>query len=102
MSILTLDEVALKLPKVDLVKIDAEGAEIGIVTGMQQLIARDKPVIVLEFNAARYPDPQGFLDILLAAYGGAQELTLDGALQPLDIASVTNQTTRQDRLLVFG
>jgi len=99
---ITLDEVALPYKKVDLVKIDAEGGEIGIVAGMRQLIARDRPMIVLEFNPARYADPRSFLDELLASYGTAQELSLDGALLPLDRMAVLDQTNREDRILIFG
>lgn len=98
---LTLDEVTLDCGKVDLVKVDAEGGEQGIVAGMRQLIARDRPTIVLEFNAARYADPRRFLDELLATYGTAQELSLDGELLPLDRASVLDQTSREDRTLLF-
>ncbi|MEI7932892.1 MAG: FkbM family methyltransferase [Alphaproteobacteria bacterium] len=98
---LTLDEVALPYRKVDLVKIDAEGGEEGIIAGMRQLIARDRPTIVLEFNAARYADPRRFLDELLASYGTARELSLHGKLLPLDRASVLDQTSREDRTLLF-
>lgn len=101
-STLTLDEVALQYPKVDLVKIDAEGGELGIIAGMRHVIARDRPTIVLEFNAARYAEPRSFLDELLANYGTARELGLDGAILPLDAPSVLDQTSRQDRILLFG
>lgn len=97
-----LDDVALEHEKVDLVKIDAEGAEIDIVAGMRQLIARDHPALVLEFNAARYDDPRAFLDELLAGYGTARELALDGEILPLDAASVLDKAPRQDRILLFG
>lgn len=97
-----LDTLALGEQRIDLIKIDAEGAEQAIVAGMQEVIARDRPVIVLEYNAARYADPAGFLDGLLAHYGTAEELTGEGRLVPLDRASVTDPAPRQDRLLVFG
>lgn len=99
--IVTLDEVALSYPRVDLVKIDAEGGEQGIVAGMQQLIARDRPLIVLEFNAVRYAEPAAFLDGLLAHYGSTVELRPTGDIVPLDRASVLDQTSYEDRLLVF-
>lgn len=86
----------------DLVKIDAEGAEIGIVAGMGQMIARDRPAIVLEFNAARYTVPADFLNLLLASYGDAQEMTLDGNFIPLDFASITDRSNTTDRFLMFG
>lgn len=98
----TLDALALAGPRVDLIKIDAEGAEQAIVAGMQGVLARDRPTLVLEYNAARYADPDGFLDGLLAVYGDARELTGDGHLVPLDRVSVTDQGPRLDRLLVFG
>lgn len=99
----TLDAVALERPRIDLVKIDAEGAEEAIVAGMQGIIARDRPMLVLEYNAARYADPGGFLDRLLAAYDGvAQELTGEGTLVPIDRPAVIDQGPRLDRLLVFG
>lgn len=99
---LTLDEIALPCKKVNLVKIDAEGGEIAIAAGMRQLIARDRPMITLEFNPARYADPRGFLDEMLASYGTARELSLDGALLPLDKTAVLDQTNREDRILIFG
>ena len=72
---MTLDELALRYPRVDIVKIDAEGGEVGIVAGMQRLIARDRPTIVLEFNAARYSRPAG-----VSRHAVAGLLDLPGAL----------------------
>lgn len=97
----TLDELALPYRKVDLVKIDAEGGERGVIAGMRQLIARDHPTVVLEFNAARYSEPRAFLDELLASYGRAQELGLDGVVRPLNAASVLDQSSREDHILLF-
>lgn len=101
-AVTTIDALTLAGPKVDLIKIDAEGAEQSIIAGMQGLIARDRPTLVLEYNAARYADPNGFLDALLAPYGSARELTGDGILVPIDRAAVTDQGPRLDKLLVFG
>ena len=98
----TLDEVALPCKKVDLVKIDAEGGEIAIAAGMRRLIARDRPMITLEFNPARYADPGSFLNEMLASYGTARELSLDGALLPLDRMAVLDQSNLEDRILIFG
>lgn len=100
-STVTMDEVALACPKVDLIKIDAEGGEQEIVAGMSGLIARDRPMIVLEYNASRYVDPRAFLDGLLAAYGTAEELELTGEVVPIDVDSVAHSGNRHDRLLLF-
>lgn len=101
-STVTLDELALGWPRVDLVKIDAEGAEVAIVKGMRRLIERDKPRIVLEFNAARYEQPSDFLEELLATYGTGQQLQMDGNILPLDKRTVLDQKDLEDRLLLFG
>jgi FkbM family methyltransferase len=97
----TLDEVALRYPKVDLIKIDAEGSEVAIVAGMQQVIARDHPMVVLEYNARRYRDPQGFLASLLAHYREFREITFNGDLQTVDTKVVACQDSVEDRLLFF-
>lgn len=100
-STMTFDELALGYSRVDLVKIDAEGGELGIIAGMRQVIARDRPTIILEFNAARYAEPSQFLDELLTYYGAGRELKLDGAIVALDKKSVVDQTNLQDRILLF-
>ncbi len=98
----SLDELTADSLKIDLVKIDAEGGELAIIAGMAKLIARDRPAIVLEFNAARYAEPREFLEVLLANYGYAHEIVSDGTVSPLDFDTVTNPTIVMDRILVFG
>ena len=44
----TLDEVAPK--RIDVLKIDVEGAEFRVVEGGRTTIERDKPLIVMEFS----------------------------------------------------
>lgn len=101
-SVQTLDQVALEYPKVDLVKIDAEGSEVAVVAGMQQIIARDHPTIVLEYNALRYSDPRGFLDTLLASYGEFSEIATDGTIASTDISTIIDDAnSTEDRLLLF-
>lgn len=100
-QVTTIDTVALAHPKIDLVKIDAEGSEQGIVTGMQGVLARDRPILVLEWNAARYLDPTGFYDTMSSIYPSIQELTGEGVLRPVDRADIIDQGSRLDRMLVF-
>jgi FkbM family methyltransferase len=58
---ITLDD-ALGGGRVDIVKIDAEGAEYDIWRGMRTIVARGEPMtILLEFTPSRYADPAGFL-----------------------------------------
>ena len=53
----TLDTLALRLDRIDLIKIDAEGSEEAIIAGMSTLLHRDRPSLVLEFNSRRCADP---------------------------------------------
>jgi FkbM family methyltransferase len=45
-----LDETLLDLPRVDLIKIDVEGAELLVLTGATELISKFKPIVVFEFG----------------------------------------------------
>lgn len=49
-SNLSLDQVSLEDPRVDLIKIDVEGMEAAVIEGARNLIARDKPLIYVENN----------------------------------------------------
>ena len=76
----TVDALTSDWPRVDLIKIDVEGAEEAVWRGMEKTIATNsKLVVILEFNAARYEDPRGFLgEIEKAGFpcGGISRSTL--------------------------
>ena len=64
----TIDSITHDWPRVDLIKIDVEGAEEQVWRGMQQTIAQNPElVIALEFNVDRYDDPRGFIGEIEAA-----------------------------------
>ena len=70
------------LGRVDLIKVDAEGHEPHVLAGAAELIARDRPVVVLEFNlfclfAFGRANPLDFAHALLTAFDVAL-LTPDG------------------------
>jgi FkbM family methyltransferase len=55
---ISLDEATKDWPRVDFIKIDAEGAEEMIWEGMRQTVAANPEIIiVMEVNALRYGDP---------------------------------------------
>jgi FkbM family methyltransferase len=61
----TVDALTRDWPRVDLIKIDVEGAEESVWQGMQQTIAGNPGlVVILEFNVGRYSDPRGFLGLI--------------------------------------
>jgi FkbM family methyltransferase len=63
----SVDDLTASWPRVDLVKIDAEGAEPFIWRGMRRTIAGNPGlVVVLEFVPSRYDDPRGFVEAIRA------------------------------------
>jgi FkbM family methyltransferase len=98
----TIDSLCRNLNQVDLVKIDAEGAEIDVIDGMAETIARFKPIIALEFNAARYKDPAGFLARLVAIYGNPKLIGFDGASVLTSLTSIIEENIDEDKLLLFS
>ena len=79
---ITLDGIASELPRVDFVKIDAEGAEEAILGGMRRTIARDKPGLAPEFNATRGDNPAAMLGELVSIYGQLHYSDLRGEAVP--------------------
>jgi hypothetical protein len=81
-----LDDMLSVLPKVALLKIDVEGADLKVVRGAQALLQRDQPVIALEYspNWIRQmgDDPAWLLESLGAMGYRFLEVT-DAVLQPL-------------------
>lgn len=96
----TMDDL-LGEHKIDLIKIDAEGAEEGILIGMSGLIARCRPAIVLEFNAGRYPDAAGVLGRLLQTYGKVRVISQEGRAEPIAPETVLTTQVGEDWLLYF-
>ena len=100
-AVTTLDALTADFARVDFVKIDAEGAEIGIVAGMQEVIRRHRPELVLEFNAARYADARGFLEGLLALYGQVFVIGFNGTAEPVDPETILATLIGEDWMLYF-
>ncbi len=96
----TLDTL-LDGTNVDLIKIDAEGGEPEILTGMSATIARCRPLIVLEFNAARYSDPGNVLDPLLAIYGRISFINYEGKAERVTRHTLLTEQFGEDWLLFF-
>ena len=98
----TLDELLHDLDRVDLVKIDVEGAEVNVIEGMRETIARHRPSILLEFNAARYSDPLGFLNSLLATYQTVRAVSWEGNLEAVSPKTIVSERFGEDWSLFFS
>lgn len=97
----TADAFAAAADRIDLVKIDAEGAEEGVVAGMTALLERDRPGLLLEFNAARYADPRGFLDRLRALYGRMRYIDFECNASPVAADQLMSERWGEDWMLYF-
>lgn len=98
---LAADAFAADAARIDLVKIDAEGAEEGVIAGMANILRRDKPLLILEFNAARYRDPAAFLDQLQAHYSRMRYIDHDGNASPITRQDLSSRNWGEDWLLFF-
>jgi FkbM family methyltransferase len=68
---------SMNLPRVDLIKIDVEGAELDVLEGAQDTLQRCKPVVVMEFNSFAFVHyrsivPRQALDRIFAIFPRVQ------------------------------
>jgi FkbM family methyltransferase len=80
----TIDELTEEWPRVDFVKIDAEGSEAAIWQGMTKTVGANPGItIVLEFKPASYPDAPAFLSRIRACGFPLRCIDPDGTLRAL-------------------
>ena len=61
----SIDSITRDWPRVDVIKVDVEGAEESVWAGMQRTISQNPELIlILEFNVARYDDPRAFVQAI--------------------------------------
>lgn len=98
----TADEVERDLGRIDFIKIDAEGAEVDIIAGLRPVLARHRPHLILEFNAARYQNPRAFLSEVCSFYPSLAHVDFSGGIVPVQADVVLSQDTGEDWLLYFA
>ena len=86
-STVTADETAATetWPKVRLIKLDIEGAELSALKGMRTIIKRDKPYLTVEWNvntAKAFGHHPRDIITLLASFGYSLASTMNGTLRP--------------------
>lgn len=98
----TMDSLCTALDRVDFIKIDAEGAEEAIFSAMEETIERHRPMIVVEFNAARSVNSVQFIERLTNVYGKIRRLDFEGFARPVSAKDLMTQNYGQDWLLVLS
>jgi FkbM family methyltransferase len=90
----TLDQITADWPRVDLIKIDAEGAEESIWRGMRETLARHQGItIIMEMNCSRYANPQAFMREILGAGFPLRHIDYDATIK-----NVTEEQILTDRI----
>jgi FkbM family methyltransferase len=101
-ALTSVDALVGRLGLADLIKIDAEGAEVDIVAGMGGLLRTAPPALVLEFNAARCADPAALLRSLLNVYGTVAYVDFQGTAKSVLPETVLTTKVGEDWLLYFA
>jgi FkbM family methyltransferase len=99
----TIDSITRDWSRVDLIKIDVEGAEESVWQGMQRTIA-DRPeiVVVLELNVARYDDPRGFLSVIEQAGFRLRYIDIDAEVKDISVDELLRRQVGQDWMLYLA
>jgi FkbM family methyltransferase len=96
----TVDSITRDWPRVDLIKIDVEGAEEQVWRGLQRTIA-DNPriVLLLELNVDRYEDPRGFLSAIEEAGFRLRYIDVDAEVKDVSVDELLRRQVGQDWML---
>lgn len=98
-----LDTLLADWPKIDFMKIDVEGAEETMLAGAWTLIERDRPELLLEFNATRCAHPHELLDRLSSVYGQRfAYVDHESRLAPVSRTELLDMDNLEDWLLFFS
>jgi hypothetical protein len=96
----TLDQITADWPRVDLIKIDAEGAEEPIWRGMRQTLACHQGItIIMEINCSRYTDPRAFVREILGAGFPLRHIDYDATIKNLTEEQILTNRMKEDWML---
>jgi FkbM family methyltransferase len=96
----SIDSLTRGWPRVDLIKIDVEGAEEAVWRGMQETLARNPDVVViLEVNTARYEDPGRFFAELERGGFPLRYIDFDGGKPTISREELVTQRRGEDWML---
>jgi FkbM family methyltransferase len=96
----SLDRLTADWPWVDLVKIDAEGAEEAIWRGMQRVVSENPDlIVVMEVNVGRYDDPESYVGEIEEAGFPLQYVDYDGTAKPITVRELLHDRVGEDWML---
>jgi len=97
----SLDGMSEQLDQIDFIKIDTEGAEMAVLTGMRNTIQRQKPAMVVEVNCGRDYNAEPMLRELSEIYGSLKFIGDDGFSHPISIEELLSTNVGSDWLVYF-
>jgi FkbM family methyltransferase len=99
----TIDTLTRDWPRVDLIKIDVEGAEEDVWEGMRRTISQNPDlVLILELNVARYDDPRGFLRAIERAGFSLRFIDIDADIKGVSIDQLLTMKVGEDWMLYLS
>jgi FkbM family methyltransferase len=99
----TVDTLTRDWPRVDLIKIDVEGAEEAVWRGMQRTITQNPGIVlILELNVDRYEDPRGFLEAIELAGFRLRYIDFDAEVKDVTIDQLLSRQVGQDWMLYLA
>jgi FkbM family methyltransferase len=99
----TIDTLTRDWPRVDLIKIDVEGAEEAVWKGMQRTVAQNHSVVViLELNVDRYEDPRSFLETIELAGFPLRFIDFDAEVKGITIDRLLRRRVGEDWMLYLA
>jgi FkbM family methyltransferase len=99
----TIDALTHEWPRVDLIKIDVEGAEEAVWRGMQRTIERNRDlVVILELNVARYDDARSFLRAIELEGFRLRYIDIDAEVKDVTIDQLLGKHVGEDWMLYLA
>jgi FkbM family methyltransferase len=96
----TVDSLTRDWSRVDLVKVDVEGAEEGVWHGMSSTLESNPELtIILEVNTSRYEDPAKFFASIEGAGFRLRYIDFDGEIKPVEIDRLVHERRGEDWML---
>jgi FkbM family methyltransferase len=99
----TIDGLTRDWPRVDLIKIDVEGAEESVWRGMERTISDNRELLViLEFNVPRYDDPRAFLHTIESAGFSLRYIDVDAEVKDVSVDRLLSENVGDDWMLFLA
>jgi FkbM family methyltransferase len=96
----TVDQITAHWPRVDLIKIDAEGAEEAIWRGMHKTLERNPGItIIMEMKCSRYTNPQAFVREIREAGFPLRHIDYDATIKNLTEQQILTNRIAEDWML---